>query len=304
VQDGSAEVVPNLEKGFATVVGVYEDYHIVDGRLGPASHTRIRHYAPAVHPEIPGELAKLQRGDVEAVLKFARVYGELGYRAFIPHEVWARGGAIPVGDPLLWVWAHAHTLRICLELSYRLEEGDITSLRSYVRSLHVTQADLEVWESWLGGPADDRHWASPDTWPTAVVAKRGEITHYQWGWLGWGSHDPLHYDDVKALARRIRRSLINANIAGIRRVLLDDGRNDRLFWEFRALIEMAYWHVAQAVDGKHMKRCEAEDCGAHFVQTDSRQRFCPPMFGQKGESRCAVRHRVQKHREKASRQQR
>jgi hypothetical protein len=293
--------VPNLEKGFATMKNVYDDYHVVDERLEPASYVRIRCYAPAVHPELPGELAKLQRGDVEAVLKFARVYGTLGHTAFIPREVWARGGAIPVGDPLLWVWAHADTVRICLELSYRLEEGDITSLRSYLRSLHVTQADLDVWKSWLGDPADDDYKEYTDTWPTAMVGQRGEITLWQWGRLGRNPQEPLSHDDVKELARVIRRSLINANIAGIHRVLLNDGRSDILFWEFKALVEMVYWHVAQAVDGKRLKRCEAKDCGVPFVQTDLRQRFCPPMFEQKRESRCAIRHRVHKHRGKASR---
>lgn len=299
MQDGFEEVVPNLGVGFATFLSVHEDYHIVEGRLGPKSHTRVRKYAPALYPELPGELAKLQWGDVDAVLKFARVYGTLGYRAFIPLEVWVRGGTIPIGDPLLWIWAHADTVKICLELSYLLQEGDAASLRSYLQSLRITDQDIEercdasFKETLRATPAFERWWEHENNWPSAVVATRGAITLMRWG----GPALKLRTnDEVNALTRQIRRSLINENIAGIHRVLLDDGRKDGLFWEFGALIEMVYWHVANAVDGRQFKRCEADNCGALFVQTDPRQHFCPPMFGRKGESRCAVRHRVHKHR--------
>jgi hypothetical protein len=294
--DGSEDVVPNLGQGFTKIRGVYEDYDVIEGRLGPRSYEIVRWYAPSLYPEIPGELAKLPRGDVDAVLKFARTYGELGHTAFIPHEVWARGGATPVGDPLPWVWAHADTLTICLELSYLLQEDDMASLRTYLHSLRVTQQDIEERCGIVGNM--DNMMNRSKIWPTAVVAIRGEITVQQWGWLNQTTF--RNDDDVKDLARRIRRSLINGNIAGIHRMLFDDGAKDSLFWEFRALIEMAYWHVATAVDGRRFMRCEANDCKKLFVHTDQRQRFCPPMFGQKQESRCAVRHRVHKHRQKDS----
>jgi hypothetical protein len=286
---GSEEVVPNLEAGFATFVGVYEDYDIFEGRLEPKSHTLVRRYAPALYPEIPGELAKLQRGDVDAVLKFARVYGGLGFRAFIPYKVWARGGAIRVGDPLPWIWAHARTVWMCLELSNLLQEGDVVSLRTYLQSLRLTDQDKEEWG---GTDASEPGWERKNKPPIALVATRGKMTLKGWVW------SVTCNEDVKNLAREIRRSLINDNIVGIHRTLLDDGKKDGLFWEFEALIEMAYWHVANTVDGRRFKRCEADDCGSIFIQTDPRQRFCPLMFGQRGESRCAVRHRVHKLRQK------
>jgi CGNR zinc finger len=287
--DASGEVVPNLGAGFATFVGVYEDYYIAAGQLRPKSLTLVRRYAPARHPEILGELAKLPRGDVDALLRFARLYGTLGYQAFIPREVWARGDGIPVGDPLVWIWMHARTLLICLELSHLLQEGDVASLRTYLRSMRLTDQDKEEWGAIHASASS---WVRDNKPPIALVAIQGRFTIREW--MGSVASD----QDVKDLAREIRRSLINDNIAGIHRTLLDDGKKDSLFWEFKALIEMAYWHLANAVDGRRFQRCEADDCGALFVQTDPRQRYCPPLFGQKQESRCAVRRRVHKHRQK------
>jgi hypothetical protein len=279
------EVGPNLQLGFRTFWNVFEDYEIFEGRLcyhGRATH----HYAPTLHPEIPSEIAKLQRDDEEGVLKFARLYGNLGWNNLIPRERYARGGAIPLGDPLQWVWAHADTLNICQEITYRLQEGDIASLRGYLHSLRVTHPN---------GQVTDLGWGTGDTWAAAIVAERGEERVGQRGIL---NQDHLLDEDVKGLARFIRRFLINENISGIHRALFDEGTKDRLFWEFQALIEIAYWHMATSVHGRRFKHCEADDCGALFAQTDQRQRFCPPRFGQKQESRCAVRHRVHKHRQK------
>jgi hypothetical protein len=287
--DASGEVVPNLGAGFATFVSVNEDYHIVWGQLRPKSHAFARRYAPALHPEILAELAKLPRGDVDAVLRFARLYGTLGYQAFIPREVWARGDGIPIGDPLVWIWTHARTLLMCLELSHLLQEGDVASLRTYLQSMRLTDQDKEAWGAIHASESSSVRDNKP---PIALVAIQGKIIVRGWMWPGASDQD------VKNLAREIRRRLINDNIAGIHRTLLDDGKKDGLFWKFKALIEMAYWHLANAVDGRRFKRCEADDCGALFVQTDPRQRYCPPLFGQKQESRCAVRHRVHKHRQK------
>jgi hypothetical protein len=320
--DVSEEVMPNLSGGFASFLSVYEDYHVVaipgataassapiccsiEWRLLEKSHTIVRRYAPALYSEIPGELAKLERGDVDAVLKFARAYGSLGYTAFTPLAVLAQGGGIPIGDPLLWIWAHADTVQICLEISYRLQEGDAASLRTYLQSLRITDQDIDdrcdtsYKEALHARPARERWWEGENNGLSAVVAKQGRISLIRWECHGSPRGLQRASDeDVRDLARYIRRSLINDNIVGIHRALLSDGRKDRLFWQFKALIEMAYWHVANAVDGRHFKRCEADDCTALFVQTDSRQRFCPRPFGQKQESLCAIRHRVHKHRQK------
>jgi len=96
---------------------------------------------------------------------------------------------------------------------------------------------------------------------------------------------------IEALARQVRRSLINPNIKGISRVLKEVGGKDQSLLQFQALIEVAYWQLADVVDGGRVRRCEASGCGAVFIQKDRRQRFCPPRFAQQ-ESPCAIRERV------------
>lgn len=57
-----------------------------------------------------------------------------------------------------------------------------------------------------------------------------------------------------------------------------------------------YWHVSRAVrEGRPVVYCE--ECGAPFVQTDRRQRFCPrpPRYKGKG-SACGAAHRQRRRR--------
>jgi hypothetical protein len=270
---------------FRTRWPVSEAYRIINDRLCPCGPP-VRGYDPLIHPEIPGHLAKLRHGDTEAVLKFAQAYGMLGYRAYIPPERWARGGVIPIGDPLEWIWVHAATLRICLELGHRLKNGKLTAIRKYLQQLHVTPQDREKYG--FGEQGEE----TKTVWPAALIAVQGDFAIEEWGWLG--QHAIGHHDDVKALARMACRSLINQNIAGIGWQLYDEGERDRLYLRFKALIEIAYWHVAQNVDRMRLKRCQAPDCRAIFVQKDRRQCFCAAMGGPKRESPCAIRYRVQR----------
>jgi hypothetical protein len=181
----------------------------------------------------------------------------------------------------------------------------MTSGSAFKRAHHIRDQDIEercdasYKEALYARPAFERWWEREEIRPSAVVAKQGRIMLIEWEFCGSPRGLQLASKEaVMALARLIRRSLIDDNIEGIHRALLSDERKDHLFWQFKALIEMAYWHVANAVDARQFKRCEADDCTAIFIQTDSRQRFCPPPFGQKQDSRCAIRHRVHKHRQK------
>jgi hypothetical protein len=214
-----------------------------------------RKYAPIANEKLPNIIAKLTPGNDEDVLEFARTYGHLGYQTMS-----GEGSSYPWcgGDPLEWIWVHAQTIDLCLRLTHFLQEPtDVYGLENYLSS---------------------------SSFPV-LIARRGEVSALRW-LPGWSAID---------LARFMRRTIINANIVEVRRTLDDIDGKDRMAFTFSALVEVAYWHLANAVDGGVVKRCDNEKCGAVFIQTDGRQRFCPPRFGQK-ESSCAIHQRVKRHR--------
>ncbi len=72
----SDEIQPSWAQGFTHGWEVAEEYEITGGVLRGKGPSR-RMYFPMMHPEIPGEVAKLRREDEAGVLEFARAYGSL-----------------------------------------------------------------------------------------------------------------------------------------------------------------------------------------------------------------------------------
>ena len=67
-------------------------------------------------------------------------------------------------------------------------------------------------------------------------------------------------------------------------------------FRYQALIEVIYWHLADTLTGRRIRRCKAQGCGGLFAQTDPRQLYCPPPIGVRGKSRCAERERKRRQR--------
>ena len=88
------------------------------------------------------------------------------------------------------------------------------------------------------------------------------------------------------------------NLRGVRRrVKFVEGRL-RSMWGGDSLLESIYTAVTDAATtGGRLAQCAAADCGAVFIQTDERQRFCPPRGGQE-KSACMNRERVRRYRKK------
>src|SRR5262249_26273827 len=122
------EVVPSQARAMPQFWGVHEDYAIVDEVLEPRGAIS-RSYAPSVHPELPQELAKLRRGKAREARDFARQYGLLGYGALVGHQ-----GA---GEPLLWIWSHAETLRLCLSLTDLMQKQEVGEIREKLHALEL-----------------------------------------------------------------------------------------------------------------------------------------------------------------------
>jgi hypothetical protein len=293
VRDGIAwnadEVQRSIGHGFVHLWPVFEDYDIgrvtqdnaLVGYIVLPRGKVVRVYPPIVHRELPEEFAKLYEGELKPVRRFARTYGLLGYGDLTEQSV--------QGDPLPWIWRHAETVRLCLTLTHLLQAGDVAELREKLHTLQLAENDRP--------PTLEAHW------PMMRVAIRDTPEVWSWGEGNPATQAQRFAQEdtyVMHLARRMRNSLINANIARMYRWLPEQIADpERSSFGFCALIEVVYWLLADTVDHGHVKLCEA--CGAPFVQTKSHQRFCPPRLRRK-DSACAVRQRVRKYLNKTTRQ--
>ena len=232
---------------------------------------RIAHwYAPFVHEELAGEVAKLRLADEHQILGFATTYGELGFRSLVtygpgiksPEALWRQathldrktGKRSMGGDPLPWIRAHASGIYVCLAISNALTSGLSTKrLRALL-------------DSFYGMPYGDAVELG-----TIETARSGQ--------------KPLD------AARDLRALIINANLRRVHRyVSVDEKGKPRSFFGYSAPVDVVYWHLANLIDGGTVKRCEAEGCGGIFIQADPRQRYCPKRWRQR-ESSCAMRQR-------------
>ncbi len=314
------------------------DYEIKDGILLPKRMTSWRDSYPATDESIPVQLAKVEEGDEQALLKFVRNNGMLGAvnllptfpssllakrlltekdmlthplpgvtlpdqkryaRRFIREErknvakycdglgltdekmqrAWLSNGG---GDPLPWIWAHVRTLNFCLNLTdlirLRWEEGVEEYLRQFqMISNHISPASL---------------------CPTLNVALLHRIVSQSWEKQNDKREEAEQWTNID-FAKYIRRYLINENISGIRLALEPVGRSEDSFFEYQALIEMAYWHLHNIVIEGKLRRCK--ECRNFFVQRDKREKFCPEPKTH-GQSICGINFRarqwMRKHRQK------
>jgi hypothetical protein len=298
---------------------VHAQYAITQGMLVGQGPHKVW-YAPMEYPQLVTALAQLRAGDEKAVLRFARQYGPLGYDRLMPDT----------GEPLAWIWAHAVIIRVCLRLTTLLTPGSEAALEDYVRRVDwdapdgvpfrfdapspsfpeaeaytVIQRYQKTYED-AGLAYNQRLYYNaglnsfhPDKDALAVLDKLG--TAAEWARLPEGpglNAGPL--PSLRSRARKIRCYLINQWMGPIERQLWDqEGVPPRSCYGLGALYNYAYWHLADFAEDRYVRvqRCAA--CGALFVRTDNRQRFCPPGPRQKG-SRCAARERMRAKRRRAT----
>jgi hypothetical protein len=225
-------------------------------------------YPPIAHPTLASELAKITIADEGAIVKFASRYGHLGYAQLKPEENLE-------GDPLPWVWAHVRTLQICFELIWLTEHGSKKQIYEYLRGMQPP------------GTASSEFIA-----PKQTIACRDTVQSVQWGKFKPGGREA---------AIDVLVDILNRNAGGITQTLVATEKCPRRYYRFSALIEMAYWHLSNAFLEDNVARCHAKGCGAYFIQTDQRQKFCPSYFDPRSERRyiesaCAIRERVKRSR--------
>jgi hypothetical protein len=305
--------MPGQPTAFTRLWPVGTDYEIRAGRLyeiGPVRHS----LAPASSPQLVTDLSRLYEGDEAAVLDFARSWGLLGWwplqvQALLhrPEELFTREQRARfseadrrIGEPLAWIWAHAHGVRFCLRILGYLRQHDGMGLADYLQSLAVPLhapdgSGLTV--EYFDDP-DEEPVRETGAWPRITCAARGEITTRQFltgipaDALGWGLH--------------IVTLLVNANLTGgsseevVSELLAGRpvARRERVFG---SLADVAYWHLAELMQGLD-RLVACQECGTVFRQEDRRQRFCPPPRWQTAdgeirgspESLCAKRARMRR----------
>jgi hypothetical protein len=249
---------------------IHEDYEIADQLLRPAGAMR-EWYWPATHEQLPAQIAALSEGDTKRALHFARRWGLLGYQWPVPTEP---GSFRVIGDHLPWTWAHARGIRLILELYDALRQSDAETVR------WTSERTLEH----VSGVIRDQ---SEGT----ISFEAGEANIIQdFHFYGWR-------EDPAGVAWLIIQNLVNCNLEVLRYQI--DLENGALLetWTYPSLVAMAYWHVVQIIRGSVvLARCQ--ECHRLFVQTDRRQRYCPPpsregLRGKAG-SACGSRKRQRK----------
>lgn len=281
---------------------VYTGYTVRSGVIVVADESERRMYTPLEAPVTPAtagpaalvlDFARVRPGDEASALAFTRKWGELGWRhAVIPAQ----------GDPLLWLWAHAHGVRIALDLAELLKRDDDGDLSDYLaaidnRARGLTRAALRA-NALLQAGGETRQPAalasvlftrarrrSPRRrrGVTVVFGDRYEIGG---GYVGARS--------ARETARALLAAIINGNLPDAH---LELDRSSRLSWSFTSLIGPLYRHLADLVTTERLVQCRY--CHTPFRPEHGRQRYCPPppwVAARGGESACALKARTKRFR--------
>lgn len=248
-------------------------------------------YMPMARPELPAEFAKVAGGGEEAVLRFVRWYGLLGYPDALT-ELEAsllmlvkdnKATADPIialdkkydprleGDPVAWILAHAETVKLAGELAAALPRpGAVQAL------LERRLVQQPSWQE-ISYARATRGWTRPHQ---AGIVFPGHPIGPKGGW--------------EPAALRIVADILNANLGGVRRAVSLEEKPLRVVSLFqpRNLLDCIYWLLADAVTGEQLRQCP--ECGHFFVATTDRMKYCPPARGADGPSRCMHRAKVRR----------
>ena len=249
---------------------VSEAYSVENGVVVATGKRAHRFYAPLAHKELPGRLAEVS-GETEAI-EFCHRWGLLGYaRLYLTQSGVAQKKArvylsnMGWGDPLEWMYAHARTVRMVLELIGGLRGNSSARLKSYIDSI-VPDGSMFSYAQLL--EADNS--------------------------VGlFGLENPL---DVAA---HIIAPVLNWNLAPIHRRYQAASspapgtlvRND----SYGALLVAVYAHLADAMDGHaEYYQCDYRRCVRWWPREEEvrgpKRRYCPPDIPG-AESRCSRKER-------------
>jgi hypothetical protein len=222
-------------------------------------------------------------------MSFAQTYGRLGWYELVNsgdefakqgswfQTTWRRFAKLlrsdPVGmlfgEPVEWIYAHAHTIDWCLRAGRALRLAGKAQERA----------------------CDDLSRALPNP-----IGIRATISgHQPLQGLTFGKVSPVQF------VGGMLEDYLWINLKGVRRRVLYRRGRLQAIWGGNSLVESIYTIVTDSITQGRLAQCCS--CGAVFVQTDERQRFCPPRPWQ-SKSTCMNRERVRRHRKKTKRRER
>jgi len=257
--------------------GIWDRWGVQDHEIGEEwvsfDFDQARIYAPLEHPELAHQFADVAR-DVRALRAFLSTYGRLGWYELIGdepassgwlkqrrreyHKSLSNGGPV-YAEPIDWIRIHAVTVDWCLRAG---------------RALKMDEQGCEKLAATLPEP----------------YGIRGTI----------GSVSPIRQAtrdtvSVRDFVGGVLEDILWVNLRGVRRRVAYRAGALRTMWGGSSLLESIYTLVVDGAIGGRLALCQAEDCGAVFIQTDDRQRFCPPRKGQQ-KSACMNRLRIRRRR--------
>ena len=278
--------------GYPSLAVVSQRYAITKDLLHHVGNGVRRTYMPFSELGLPADLGRISTKEVTP-LDFAAEYGTLGYSrlvrtTLVPNfsaslaksapwkaahaayrgyrdAAFAAARDLPDGDPLDWLTAHSRTVALCLDFIGLLAEGDEYAIREAVEG--VTRGPYAMRDRIVSLPVKE--------WREA---------------LGAGTAPSV-------IIRRPLCDLITENIAGVRRWFVTDPLGTRAdsFFLCSATIEAVYWQLADKMEAKMVRRCEA--CHRFFIARDKRVQYCPPFPGST-RSRCSSRLNTKNYRER------
>jgi len=246
-----------------------------------------RIYAPLEHSELPHQFARVAATE-DALLPFVKTYGRLGWEEIMSDAGRNQGSRkwfddamnqhdtliarecewAVYAEPIEWIKAHARTVNWCLAAGHALR---IAEKRKRSRECERLA----------------------DTLPKPAGLRRS---------ISWNGFERQRYDNAFVdFVGLMLEDYLWINLTGVRRRVKYSLGEVRSLWGGNSLLESIYTSVTDSVTVGRLGQCSA--CGAVFIQTDERQRFCPPRAGQE-KSSCMNRLRVRRYRNKQLKEQR
>jgi len=253
-----------------------------------------REYFPMATPGVLGEFSRLPIGDEAALCTFASRWGLLGFDG--PDT---RRSLDVQGDPVAWVWAHLAGVQTVIRLHRLWRRRDSDGVLQAVKGQRISRANRAAFSN-INGLLDRRQFVEAQDSLTQGLAPAAADDKTNWPGLSviYGDRrritfilypQPRPGEEPLAIAWRIMSDVVNPNVRGVfpqmGRFVESASEAARVVQGWDSLLSVIYRHLFEIVVGGNVEECR--ECGTPFVQTDGRQRFCPPSLTR--ESPCAMR---------------
>ncbi len=291
----------SIQKGTNQWWWVAKGYQVIDNAAVPIDthENNLRFYYPAIHSELPGEFANIEEGNEKSVMDFVHNWGLLGYGNLLAEDsgsdavrkTWQstridqyrrllRDLAIESlkrrgrhnGDPITWIWLHAKTIRMVLDLlDSRRKAEEQAQPEKYLRNA-IQEASFPY-----QGPKG----------AYCISFAQGSFQEPKDYFIS----DLDQKEKPEKIVGLILTAILEPNLQYLRYSLVthEDGSIERIC-NFPALLSIIYYLLADAAAGERTYiRCQY--CLKYIPRTHLNQLYCPHPDNPKCESLCSLKAR-------------